>query len=35
MGYIDPQDLVPAIETKPVHRDLGHMETAIRTKFDV
>ena len=35
IGYIGPQNLVPPISTQLVYRDLGHMETAIRTKFDV
>ena len=32
-GYIGPQDLVPTIKTKPVFRDLGHMERPIHTKY--
>ena len=34
LGCISPQDLVPPI-TKPVYRDLGHMESPIRTKFNI
>ena len=35
MGYIGPQDPVPPIVVESVYWDLGHMESPIRTKFNI
>ena len=35
MGPIGPQTLIPTIKTKLVYRNLGNMESPIRTKFDI
>ena len=36
LGHMErSQGLVAPIQTKPVYRDLGHIESSIRTKFDI